>query len=304
MKIALIILNWNGAVNTLSCLESLARIKKNGFTTDLIIIDNGSTDTSVAKIKSYFSQSRQKFLLIENKINLGFAGGNNVGIRYALGRSNDFLFILNNDVILEKNAIVELLKTQKKYKAGIVSPKIYFSPGREFHLERYQKTHLGKVIWYAGGMIDWQNVQGFHYGVDEVDQGQFAKETEIDYATGAALFVKKEVFKKVGLFDEKYYLYYEDLDFCLRVKNKGFKIIFSPKSILWHFNAGSSGSGSDLQDYYITRNRLIFGLKYAPFKSKLALVKEAFSLLLTGRKWQKKAVLDFIQKKFGRGSYE
>lgn len=300
MRIAVIILNWNGIVQTVNCLQSFADVVRNSLDIRLIVVDNASIDGSVKKIKSLFPE----VILIENKDNFGFAGGNNIGIRYALKMGVDFVFVLNNDTFIKKDTLKELLKTQFCFKAQILSPKIYFSKGSEFHKDRYKPSELGKVIWYAGGSIDWQNVRGFHIGVDEVDYGQFIKEREVDYATGAAMLVKREVFEKIGLFDERYYLYYEDLDFCWRAKRKGFKIMFSPKAIIWHNNAASSASGSALQDYYITRNRLLFGIQYAPYKSKLVLLKEALGILLSGRKWQKRGILDFILRRFGRGSYE
>src|SRR3989344_360711 len=108
----------------------------------------------------------------------------------------------------------------------------------------------------------------------------------------------------VGMFDDKYFLYYEDADLSMRIKKKGFKIVYVPSSIIWHKNAGSAGgSGSMLQDYYITRNRLLFGFRYAPFRSKLALFRESLSLLFRGRQWQKCGVIDFYLGKLGRGSY-
>ena len=103
------------------------------------------------------------------------------------------------------------------------------------------------------------------------------------------MMVKKEVFGKTGLLDGKYFLYYEDADFCIRTKLKGYKIFYQPKAILWHKNAAATGgSGSALQDYYITRNRLIFGFKYANLKIKLALFKESLRILKNGREWQRR----------------
>ena len=118
------------------------------------------------------------------------------------------------------------------------------------------------------------------------------------------MLIKKEVLQRIGLFDEKYFLYYEDSDLSQRVKKVGYKIVYAPKAILWHKNAGSAGgSGSTLQDYYITRNRLFFGLQYVPFRAKLALVKESIVLLIKGRSWQKRGILDFYLGKLGRGSF-
>jgi GT2 family glycosyltransferase len=146
---------------------------------------------------------------------------------------------------------------------------------------------------------------GKHRGVDEVDKGQYDVEKETDFSSGCCMGIKKEVFGKVGFLNERYFLYYEDNDYSQRVKEAGYKVIYTPKAVLWHKNAGSvGGSGSNLQDYYITRNRLLFGMTYASLKTKLALFKESIKFLLNGRKWQKKGVLDFYLRKFGKGGYK
>jgi hypothetical protein len=140
--------------------------------------------------------------------------------------------------------------------------------------------------------------------VDEVDHQQYEKVEETEIATGCCMLIRKEVFRKVGLFEDKYFLYYEDSDLCMRVKRKGFKILYVPSSIIWHKNAGSAGgSGSQLQDYYITRNRLLFGSKFAPIRSKIALFKESLRLLFSGRRWQKQGVVDFYLGRLGKGNY-
>ncbi|OGH10224.1 MAG: hypothetical protein A2152_00940 [Candidatus Levybacteria bacterium RBG_16_35_6] len=143
-----------------------------------------------------------------------------------------------------------------------------------------------------------------HRGVDLVDNGQFDKIEETSFATGCCMLIKKEVLNEVGSFDEKYFLYYEDTDLSQRARMGGYKIIYQPKAVLWHENAGSTGgSGSIMQDYFISRNRILFGFKYAPLRTKLALVKESFSILLKGRANQKKGVRDFYLRHFGKGIY-
>ncbi len=216
--------------------------------------------------------------------NLGYAGGNNLGIKKALKDKADFIFLINNDTILDQKILIELIKASSLNKEiGILAPKIYFAPGYEFHQERYQKKDKGKVIWYAGGLIDWQNIIAFHRGVDEVESGQYDFSCPTDFASGCAMLIKKEVFRKVGFFDERYFLYLEDVDFCLKAQRKGFKIIFVPQAKLWHANAGSSQVGGPLHDYYLTRNRLLFGFKYARFRTKMALIRESLRILLKGR---------------------
>lgn len=288
-KIAIVILNWNGKENTIECLKSIEDIQ------DVIVVDNNSNDNSVAAIKKDFP----KVKIIQNKQNLGFAKGNNIGIKKALDDKAGFIMLLNNDTILEKNCLKNLLEAVKNNpQFSIFAPKIYFEKNYEFHKNRYKENEKGRVIWYAGGIIDWDNLYGHHRGVDEVDNGQFDKEEETEFATGAAMLIKKEVFEKIGFLDEKYFLYYEDTDFCVRAKKSGSKILFTPNAVLWHKNAGSSSSGSELQDYYITRNRLIFGFKYGRIKTKFALLRQAIKFLIKGNKSEKKAVYDFISRNY------
>jgi GT2 family glycosyltransferase len=211
---------------------------------------------------------------------------------------------LNNDTFVDKNLVDKMLASAENENVGLIVPKIYFAPGFEFHKKRYKESDLGHVIWYAGGKMDWGNLIGQNVGVDEVDHGQFGIKMETELATGCCFMVKTEVLNRIGFFDERYFLYYEDADFSERVKNAGYKIIFEPQAYLWHKNAGSSGgSGSELQDYYISRNRLIFGMKYAPTRTKIALFRESLKLLTAGRKWQRRGVMDFYIKNFGKGSF-
>lgn len=299
------LLNFNGKKNTLDCLESLKNVKRDNFKLTIVVVDNASTDGSqsaILNIKNKISNIE----FIRNEKNLGFSGGHNVAIQYAFENKADYVLILNNDTYVDRNFLEELLKvSEEDGKIGILIPKIYFSPGFEYHKDRYSENELGKVFWYAGGEMDWANIIGHHRGVDLVDKGQFDKSEETELATGCCMLIKKEVFEKVGMFDDKYFLYYEDADLSIRAKKKGFKVIYVPKSLIWHKNAGSAGgSGSVLQDYYITRNRLLFGFRYAPFRSKIALFGESLSLLFRGREWQKRGILDFYLGKLGRGSYK
>lgn len=302
-KVFISILNFNGKKNTLECIESLRKISISNVELTVLIIDNASTEELV--LGDIPSENMDLKLIREEK-NLGFSGGHNVGIKYAITRNADYLLILNNDTYVDKSFLEELLKiAEKDAQIGILSPKIYFAPGFEFHRSRYKKNETGKVFWYAGGEMDWDNIIGHHRGVDEVDNGQFDKTEETELATGCCMMIKKEVFDKVGMFDDKYFLYYEDADLCMRAKKNGFKIMYTSKSVIWHKNAGSAGgSGSVLQDYYITRNRLLFGFRYAPARSKLALFRENLSLLFRGREWQKRGIADFYLGRLGKGDYK
>lgn len=307
MKVSIIILNWNRKNDTIECLESIEKLQISGFELEIVVVDNASSDGSQKAVEQIFKKITKKNMFckqIRNKTNLGFAEGNNVGMKYALDTGADYLLVLNNDTEVDKDLIKKLLEAANRYpKVGVISPKIYFAKGFEFHKSRYKNKELGKVIWYAGGDMDWNNVYGSNCGVDEVDKGQFEKTKKTDFATGACMFLRSKALKDVGIFDEKYFMYLEDADLSQRLKRKKWEVLYTPKASIWHKVAQSSGIGSDLNDYFITRNRLLFGMRYTTHRTKLALVKESFKLLLIGRRWQKVGVKDFYLGRFGKGSW-
>ena len=311
MKIFVIILNWNNQDLILACLQSLQKIKHPPQSqVSILVADNGSSDDSVEEIKRAFP----KVLILENKKNLGYAEGNNRGMEYALERGADYLLVLNNDIEVDEDFLVQLISTiggsasggkvaRKGKGVGIVSPKIYFAPGYELHKERYRKEERGKVIWYAGGMIDWDNILSPHRGVDELDKGQYDRMIETDYASGSCLLIKKEVLEEVGFFDSKLCMYWEDTDLSQRARMAGWRVLYVPQAKIWHKVSSSSGIGSGLNDYYLTRNRLIFGFRYARLRTKFALFRDSIRILLKGRQWERIGVRDFYLMRFGKGSY-
>ncbi len=294
------ILTFNDNDSTLNCLSSLEKVTANNFKLTVVVVDNASENqfTSEVKYKNF------ELVVLRNEENLGFSGGQNTGIEFSIRNGADFIMVLNNDTILDKDVIEELLKPFADDKVGITVPKIYFAKGHEYHKDRYKESELGKVIWYAGGIMDWNNVIGKHFGVDEVDNGQFAEVKETEIPTGCCMMLSREVLEKSNFFDERFFLYYEDADLGMRIKKLGYKVLLNPNAILWHLNAAATGgSGSSLQDYYISRNRMLFGFKYVNFRVKLALIKESMLILLKGRKWQKVGVRDFYLNIFGKGSF-
>ncbi len=309
MLISVVIVNWNRKKDTIECLESLEKINTD-FKLEIVLVDNASTDGSRIETKKFlkrasFRRKNFRFELIKNSKNLGFCGGNNVGINHAMNHGADYVLLLNNDTFVDKNFLINLIKTSKKYpKAGILAPKIYFAPGYEFKKELYKESDLGKVIWYAGGDIDWNNVYGSNHGVDEVDHGQFDEIRDTDFATGACMLLKRDALDDLKGLDEKYFMYFEDSDLSLRAKEEGWDVLYAPQSWIWHKVSQSSGIGGPLNDYFITRNRLLFGMRYASLRTRFALYRESLRLLSKGRKWQKKGVVDFYFGKFGKGSWE
>lgn len=299
--VAVIILNWNRKNDTLETISSLAKSDTSGFKLEIVVVDNGSSDASA---EAFRKLKMKNLKLIENGRNLGFAKGNNVGMKYALEKGYDYIALLNDDTIVDKDLVKNIfLEHEKNEKAGAISPKIYFAKGFEFH-KKYRKDELGKVIWYVGGNIDWDNVYGSNRGVDEVDHGQFEKTIETDFTTGCFVMYKAESLKKVGLYDERYFAYFEDSDHAQRFKKAGYKVLYSPKGKLYHKVAQSSGIGSELNDYFLTRNRMLFGMTYASLRTKFALIRESIKLLLIGRMWQKIGIGDYYLRRFGKGSWK
>jgi GT2 family glycosyltransferase len=294
-KVSVILVNWNGKQDTETCLASLEKIEKKNVDLQVIVVDNGSADDSIMSIRKKFPW----VVVLPTGKNLGFSGGNNVGIAYALEHQADFVWLLNNDTIVDRK-VLSMLSVFTDVHVGICGSKIYFAPGHEFHLDRYTKNEQGNVFWYAGGLVDWANMYASHRGVDEVDHGQYNKGVETPFVTGCSMMIRASVINKIGMLDDRYYLYLEDLDFCLRAKRAGFTLRYDPTSVLWHVNAGSSARpGNPLQQYYITRNRLLIGRMYASPRTQFALFRESVRFVVSGTAIQRKAVLDAFFNKFG-----
>lgn len=281
-KIVVVILNFKVKNLALKCINS---VKKSSWENlEIVMVDNNSQDGLEEE-----TNKLEGVKFIQTGKNLGYTGGNNIGIKKGLEMGAELILILNPDTTISKDIVEILAKSLEKEDAGIIGPKIYFSSDSE------------KKIWYAGGVFDTANVIGSHRGVNEEDHGQYNKIEETDYVSGAAMMVKAEVFNKIGFFDERYFLYYEDSDFCFRARKAGFKIIYNPKAIVYHENAKSTGLGSPLQDYFITRNRMYFASKFLPFRTKFALLREGIRNL--GSKIRRMALFDFLTSNFGKGSF-
>ncbi|MFH1656626.1 MAG: glycosyltransferase family 2 protein [Candidatus Nealsonbacteria bacterium] len=303
IKVSLIILTYNGIDLTLDVLKDISKLDISGITTETVVVDNASKDKTVKTLKNY-KLPNMDFKLIVNDENLGFAGGNNVGIKDCLKRGSDFIVLLNNDVILSNNLLQVLVNTVlKNEKIGIVSPKMYFAKGFEFHKDRYKESELGKVIWYAGGIIDENNVYSSHRGVDEVDLGQYDNEEETDFANAATVLIRSKLLEEIGLLDENFFLYWEDADLSQRAKLNNWKVVYTPKTHIWHkVSVAAGGPGGEVNDYFLIRNRFVFGFRYFSLRTKFALIRDSILILLKGRKWQKMGVVDFYLGRLGKGS--
>jgi hypothetical protein len=325
--ISIIVVHFHSDAETKDCLASLKRIEQKGFQVSIIVVDNGSK----LPLEIHAKEVASNVTIIRSDANLGFTAGNNWGIQYAFEHfSPDYILLLNNDTTVEKHFLTHLFACARDEQVGMIVPKIYFYAGREFHHDDYKSEDRGKVIWYGGGSVDWEHFVAFHRNVDEVDRGQLATVTNVDFATGCCVLLPRQVIEKVGVLDEKYFLYLEDVDWSLRVQAAGYQLRFCPQAIVWHKNAGSSGgAGSRLHQYYQTRNRLYFFWKYLhlprlmeipssllyegdaaalPIKNslfaqiwaQLRLIKYALKLLVRGSLYEKRGVFDWVTGRMGK----
>jgi GT2 family glycosyltransferase len=263
LGVTVIVVNWNLREKTHRCLLSLAQIDQ---PCRIIVVDNGSNDGSVEQIASHFPQSD----LITLSTNVGFAAACNRGIDRALeDRSCEFVFILNNDAVVHPQALNELTRAALKHtEAGILGPKTYFrdEPNR---------------IWHAGARRRWGVLAAADTGCGQVDRGQFDMLREVDYVFGTAMLIRRSVFERVGLFDERFFLYLEDLDLCLRAQAGGFSLVFVPKAHVWHEGSASTAHNRGMRKYHLVRSSVFFLRKHAtPISSLPVLV---FWSLVSGR---------------------
>jgi GT2 family glycosyltransferase len=224
-----IILSFNGKKLTTDCIASCLRLNYDNAV--LAVIDNASSDGSADAIKNIFGYeiSAGKVVLIENELNLGFAGGNNVGMRYALEHGAGFILLLNNDTIVDPDLLTHLVSSfEQDPRVGIIGPKIYyFDPPDQ--------------IWFAGGKIDLHKGVSRHIGIREKDQGQFESAAACDYITGCAMMIKRAVIESVGYLDTIYTMYSEDADYCFRAKEKQFTMMMVPSGKVWHKISAAAG---------------------------------------------------------------
>lgn len=254
-KISIMVINWNNYSDTKECLTSLGKITYRNH--KVIILDNNSSDGSGERIKKDFPQHTY----IQNKENLGFAEGNNVGIRHAIEEKADYVWILNNDIIVDPDSLTELVKAAGTYeRAGILGPKIYYYP------------ETGKIFSAGARIIPWSG-KSVSFGQDEMDKGQYDKIREVGYISGCGLFISVKMLNEVGLLDNRYFMYYEETDLAIRAKRKGWKIMYIPDSVIWHKHASTVKKYNLLSEYYITRNQLLFMIKNYPWFFPLAFIR-------------------------------
>lgn len=241
--ISFITVNYNQTELTVELIDSIYQYAPPPF--EIIVIDNHSKIPPTQIIGRNYPDVR----VIVSGVNRGFAGGNNLGVKVCNGQ---FLFFINNDAVLTEGAIETILATFDGTSVGMVSPLICYYPS---------DAQLGRadVIQYAGAT----NVNPFTgrntiIGEKQLDQGQYYQLKPTFYAHGAAMILPKKIIEAVGLMSENYFLYYEELDWCERIRKAGYQILFQPKAKIYHKESVSVGKYSPMKTYYLTRNRILF----------------------------------------------
>ncbi len=292
-KVSIIIINFNGWPDTKECLASLEKIAYDNF--EVILIDNASKEKPEIP-----NSNDQKFKIhtIFNEENLGFAGGNNQGIKLALEGGADYILLLNNDTVVEPDFLSALVEAaQADERCAIAGPLIYFFDERD-------------LIWSAGGRLSRFFTRGELVGYREKDEGQYHFTEQVDYISGTCLLIKTEFIKKIGLISEDYFLYYEDTDWCQRAKIVGGRCLLVPGAKIYHKASRSTKEFSYPYIYYHSRNGLMFaarfGRKWQVYLLSIWLFAKQAAKLATSRKkrkWAKpvmQGILDFWWGKRGK----
>lgn len=260
-RVAVIVLNWNGLADTLECLASLEQ--SDYPNAELVVVDNGSRTDPRQAILTRFP----KVTYIGLPENIGYAGGNNAGIRYALEHGHEYVFVLNNDTIVEPGAIrcaVEVARQDPRIAAVGVKVLAWEDPSR---------------VWVAYGQVTYRQglvrLIGYYWRDDE----RFARQQDVDWVPGTAILLTRKALEEVGLFDEEFFAYHEDVDWCTSARKKGYRIVFAPQGRILHKGHGSSGGKRYVspRQYLAGRNMVLFVRKHATPLQKCKFV--AFQLL-------------------------
>lgn len=268
----IVMVNWNLKEVTLECLESLFGMQFTDF--QIVVVDNGSSDDSQEVIKSRYPQIHQ----VKIPVNRGSTFGYNTGFRYALKAGAEYIFLISNDTIIAPDALDHLLAHCHETNVGIAGPLIFYAGAPQ-------------KIWSAGANRSRLNLDlvGDH-GRNQI----FTTAVDRDFLTACAMLIKREVFEKVGLMDEDFFLYHEELDYCYRVTQAGFRLVLVPQAKLWHKVSLTSGGGwSPTVSYWMAHNSIIYYRKHARWWQWLFIIPwrlgsgiKTSALLIFNNRWQ------------------
>lgn len=292
-KVCIVIVNYNGGKYQNECIRTLKEMTFNDF--EIVVIDNASTDDSVMKLQEVYPEVK----VIECKSNTGVTGGNNIGIKYSMQSGAEYTVLMNNDIETDPQLLSELLS--RASQKTVTVPKIYY----------YEPSNM---LWFAGGQFDWNKGGAHHIGIHEMEESKYDIEKSIDYSPTCCMMIHNSIFKKVGLMDENFFMYYDDADFCARLGQEGIEIRYVPTAKMWHkVSSSTGGEYSKLGTYYMNRNQLYFMKKY---KEKISLFAYLFVLgkgflkvLLSpvrhkNDKYIAQAYIDYKRGKLGKIDYE
>lgn len=233
----IIVLNWNRPQDTLECISSLCQLEYPSY--QILVVDNGSTDESIEAFRNLSGIN-----LLINERNLGFAAGNNRGIEYALENGADYTLLLNNDTTVSPSLLSEMVEVAETDESiGIAGPVIYYAE---------EPTE----VWFAG--------MRFRFGLYVVRRGlhlapPLARMEDVDFISGCGMLVRRETWKRVGLFDPRFFMYYEDLDLCIRAGEAGYRIVTATRAHMWHsLSASTGGADSPLKQYFQIKSTFLF----------------------------------------------
>jgi len=242
-RVAIIIVIWNGRDDTLECLASF---RSDGYPNrEIIVVDYGSTDDSVAVIRAQFPD----VVILQTGQNLGFTGGNNVGIRHAVATGADYIYLLNNDTLVESDALASLVEAAEADPgAGLLAPVIHdFDPPQ--------------AIWFAGSSLNLRKGAAWHDNTRQPLREE--PPYEVPWVTGCAMLVRAAILRDLEGFDDRYYLSWEDVDLSLRVRNAGHRLLVVPKARIYHKGGQSGKNLNGIYGYYTVRNSLLLASKHS-----------------------------------------
>ncbi len=239
-SVLIIVLCYNGIELTMACLASLEKLDY--ARVDVLVVDNASSDGTPAQVRAHFPDAK----VIETGSNLGYAEGNNVGLRYAIEHGYDYALLLNNDTEVAADFVTRLVRVCEGDRTiGVAGPKVYYFAPRD-------------RLYSVGGEVDWQRGTTHMIGLDQPDDGRFDQSREVDFISGCALLARVEAIRQAGLLDSRFFMYYEETEWCVRIHRAGWRIVYVPDSVIWHKIEPAKQAESARIAYYMTRNRLLF----------------------------------------------
>jgi len=246
-RVYITIVNYNGKLDTSECLDSVRKLQYPHWR--VLVVDNGSTDGSVDYLRERFPWGE----IIENGRNLGFAQGQNIGIRREFEKGAEYVLVLNNDTVVSPSLLNDLVEVMVRDSSiGIAGPKALY-------------YHEKDRIWFAGGRVYLPFGNTRHLGMHQRDSDRFQRDIDEDYQTGCALLTRREVIEKVGMFDPGYFAYWEDADLCLRAKRHGYRVVCVQRAKIWHKVSATTGGGLTPEKAYLkARSSMRFFRRFAP----------------------------------------